>query len=81
MPNYPQQYLGVELCNIPSGMGGVLPAAKVGHVHEGKEQVICLHSEYYPNWVLTVNQNEITPNTHNLNDFMKATIKQRKGVK
>lgn len=71
------QYLGVELVNIPSGMGGVLPAAVASRNDDGSCQVICLHQEYFPNWLLTVKPEGISPFTYPLTDFAKKCIRER----
>lgn len=72
------QYRNIELLDIPSGMGGILPAARCG-VETGEEiQVICLHPEYYTNWLLTVKKSECNPMTYRLDDKMKRIIDGRK---
>lgn len=75
---YPQEYNGVQLCNIPSRMGGVFPAARTGSKHEGKEQVICLHPEFWTNWVLTIKEDEISTASFELTPAMKKIINSRK---
>lgn len=74
------EYLGIKLVNIPSGLGGTLPAALTGHEHDGQVTVICLHDEFYPNWVLTVAAADIKPWTWGEPDArMKRIIASRKG--
>lgn len=68
------QYRNIELLDIPSGMGGTLPAARTGD----EIQVICLHSEYYTNWLLTVKKSECKPMSYRLDDKMKRIIDSRK---
>jgi len=74
---YPQSFLGVRLVCIPSGMGGVLPAAVAAEHNDGTTQVICLHEEFYPNWLLTVKTSEIKPNTYQISEFGKKIIRER----
>ena len=57
-------------------MGGVLPAA-VARRGETETQVICLHDEFYTNYLLTVQTSEITPFTYPLTQRMKAIIDDR----
>lgn len=76
MATYPQTYKNVSLCCIPSGMGGVLPAA-IAKDHGEQLTVICLHEEYFPNWVLTINKSDIKPNSYQLVDSYKRIINGR----
>lgn len=69
-------YRTIELLNIPSGMGGVLPAA-VAEDHGEKLQVICLHSEYFNNWLLTVNRADCSVMSSALSKDMKSIINKR----
>lgn len=69
-------YKGFTLIDIPSGMGGVLPAA-ISKDNGESLTVICLHEEYYPNWVLTVERSQVRPFSYKLNDAMKKTIDSR----
>jgi hypothetical protein len=77
MMNYPQSYLGIRLVCIPSGMGGVLPAAVAAEHEDGTTQVVCLHEEFFPNWLLTVKTSEIKPNTYRLSEFAQKIIRER----
>lgn len=70
-------YRGLKLVDIPSGMGGVLPAAVSRENEDGTYTVICLHSEYFPNWVLTVNADDCRHFTYKLDDDMKKIIDGR----
>jgi len=49
--------------NIPSGLGGVLPALVLNEAvdSEGKIQVRCIHEEFYPLWILNVPVADIKP--------------------
>ncbi|MFO0958252.1 MAG: hypothetical protein U0800_12635 [Isosphaeraceae bacterium] len=71
-------FLGIEVVNISSGMGGVLPAAVAARHDNDTAQVICLHEVYFPSWLLTVKQADITPYTTKLTEFAKRIIKERK---
>lgn len=75
----PTNYRGIELVNIPSGMGGALPAAVASEDAE-ELRVICLHPEYFTDWVLTVKRSEVTPMTYPLNSAMKAIIDKRRAA-
>jgi hypothetical protein len=70
-------YRNIELLDIPSGMGGTLPAAVASENDDGL-QVICLHPEFFTNWLLTVQRNECKPMSYRLNDDMKRIIDSRK---
>jgi hypothetical protein len=72
----PQEYRGVKLRDIPSGMGGVLPVAVSNEV-DGTTWVVCLHDEFFPNWVLTVPSAELRPFSHRLDAHMKKIIDSR----
>jgi hypothetical protein len=73
-----QNFEGVELIDIPSGMGGTLPAA-IAADHGEELDVICLHHEFFPNWVLTVKRADTKPWTWGaLNNRMKKIIRSRK---
>ena len=72
------QYMGTEIVNIPSGMGGVLPAAIAQKHDDGTTQVVCLHEKFYPNWLLTVKADEISPCTYRLTEFAKKCIRERR---
>lgn len=73
-----KHYRNIELVDIPSGMGGTLPAAIA---KDGDEvQVICLHPEYYTNWLLTVNKSDCKPMSYRLTDSMKKIIDSRKAA-
>ena len=73
------QYRNIELLDIPSGMGGTLPAAVASD--NGEElQVICLHEEFYSNWLLTVKRSQCKPMTYKLNNNMKRIIDSRKAA-
>ncbi|PKD40491.1 hypothetical protein CWO84_10160 [Methylomonas sp. Kb3] len=69
-------YKGFKLVNIPSGMGGVLPAV-VSKDNGMTLTVICLHEEYFPNWVLTVERNNIKPFSYRLDHRMRYIIESR----
>jgi len=72
------EYRGIEIVDIPSGMGGTLPAAIAGKEHsDGRTPVICLHEEFYPNWLLTVPTDQIKPATWRLSKFAKRCIDSR----
>ena len=71
------QYRNIELLDIPSGMGGVLPPA-IAADHGEELQVICLHPEYLNNWLLTVKRSECKPISYRLDDKMKRIIDSRK---
>lgn len=71
------QYLGIEIIDIPSGMGGTLPAA-IAEDHGNELQVICLHEQFFTDWLLTVNKAEIKPCSYTLTPFMKNIIQRRK---
>ncbi|MGZ8528944.1 MAG: hypothetical protein ACXWYM_00005, partial [Candidatus Binatia bacterium] len=49
-----------RMVSIPSGMGGTFPAVlcKAGDElqpdADGNVQVICVHKEFYPDWLMTV---------------------------
>lgn len=70
-------YRNIELLDIPSGMGGTLPAAVASETDDGL-QVICLHPEFFTNWLLTVDRAECKPMSYRLNDDMKRIIDNRK---
>lgn len=65
-------YKNIELCNIPDGLGGTLPAAICD-----EKQVICLHPEQFNNWLLTVRKSDRKPFTYTLTDAMKKIIDGR----
>lgn len=71
-----KSYKGFELVDIPSGMGGVLPAVVSKDIGESLT-VVCLHEEYFPNWVLTVERSQVKPFSYKLNDAMKKIIDSR----
>jgi hypothetical protein len=74
----PQFFHGVKLCNIPSGMGGVFPAAICSDPDDKDNvQVVCLHSDYFTNWVLSVKVADIKPLTYQLSEEMKNIILSR----
>ena len=73
-------YLGVEIVTFPSGMGGVLPAAVAARYEDGTAQIICLHEEYFSNWLLTVKQEELKHCSCRLTEFAKQIIKERKSL-
>ena len=58
-------------------MGGTLPAA-VAADHGDELQVICLHDEFWPNWLLTVKASEVKPFSWTLKPAMKKMIDGRK---
>lgn len=62
--------------NIPSGLGGVLPALVLNDVvdSEGKIQVRCIHHEYYPLWILHVPAAEIKPCLSELHQLEKRVL-------
>lgn len=72
-----QTYRGVQLVEIPSGMGGTLPAAVAARLDGGEVQVICLHPEYFPNFLLSVKATELQPFTYTLTSFAKECIDGR----
>lgn len=71
------QYRGIDLVDIPSGMGGVLPAAVAQRHDDGTMQVICLHDEFYPNWLLTVKQTDTKPFSYSISDRIKKILDKR----
>lgn len=73
---YTATYKGFGLVDIPSGMGGVLPAA-VSKDNGENLTVICLHAEYFPNWVLTVDKSQVKQFSYKLDDNMKKIIDSR----
>lgn len=73
------QYRNTELLDIPSGMGGIFPAA-VAADHGEELQVICLHPEYFTNWLLSVKRSECQPMTYKLDDKMRRIIDSRKSA-
>lgn len=73
------QYRNIEILDIPSGMGGTLPAAVASENDDGL-QIICLHPEYFTNWLLTVDRTECRPMSYKLDDKMKCIIDGRKVV-
>jgi hypothetical protein len=73
---FPQEWRGVRLISIPTGLGRLLPAA-VAADHGEELQVICLHPEYHRDWVLTVKRKSILPNRYRLTGDMKSIISQR----
>lgn len=76
---YAMQYRNIELIDIPSGMGGLLPAA-VAADHGDDLQVICLHPEYFNNWLLSVKRSECRPMSYKLTDGMRRIIDSRKAA-
>lgn len=73
------EYRGAKLVDIPSEMGGSLPAALTGHQDEdGRVYVVCLHPEFYTNWVFTAAPANIKPWTWgSLTPAMKRIIASR----
>lgn len=65
-----------EYIDIPSGMGGTLPAVIANH-HGEYVQVICLHPEFFPGWLMTVRRDECRPMTYQLTEAMQAIAKRR----
>ena len=72
-----EKYAGTKLIDIPSGMGGTLPAA-IAADHGETLQVVCLHHEFYTNWILTVKKSETKPFSYHLTNGMKKIIQSRK---
>lgn len=73
------KYKNIELVDIPSGMGGTLPAAVA--VDNGEDlQVICLHHEFYPACLLNVKRKDVKPMTWTLKPSMKKIINKRMGT-
>lgn len=70
-------YQGLKLVDIPSGMGGTLPAA-IAADHGKELQVIGLHHEFFTNWLLTVNAADTKQFSYTLTDAMKKIITSRK---
>lgn len=70
------EYRGIKLVDIPSGMGGAFPAA-VAAAGAEETQVICLHEEFYPNWLLTVKTSELKPFSYRITPRMKRIIDSR----
>jgi hypothetical protein len=58
-------------------MGGTLPAA-VAHDYGEELAVICLHDEFYPNYLLTVKAKDVKPLSWKLKPSMKKMIDERK---
>lgn len=71
------EYAGVELVDIPSGMGGVFPAAVLAD-HGDEIQVVCLHGHYYTDWVLTVKRADTRACTYTITRDMKRIIDSRR---
>ena len=71
-----RQYKNTELVDIPSGLGGVLPAA-IAEKRETESTVICLHPHFYTNWVLTVDNKDLKPISSYLSDDMAKIIDSR----
>jgi hypothetical protein len=69
-------YNGIELVDIPSGMGGHFPAA-IANDEGDTLKVICLHPDYYNNWVLQVKRSQVKPFSYRLTDDMKKIIDER----
>jgi hypothetical protein len=63
--------------DIPSGMGGTLPAAIAAKHEDGTTQVICLHEEYFPDYLLTIKTELLIPISYALSDFAKKCIQKR----
>jgi hypothetical protein len=76
MNKYQQEYKGFKLVDIPSGLGGVLPAV-ISYEYDDKYSVICLHDEYFTNWALQIDKDKIKPMSCVLTDAMKALIESR----
>lgn len=73
-----QEYMGVRLVDIPSGMGGTLPAAVARvDVENGEYQVICLHHEFFPDHMLSAKISECHEMSYKLTPAMKAMIARR----
>lgn len=70
-------YKGIEIVSIPSGMGGVLPAAVAMEFDSGEMNVICLHDEYFPNWVFTTKREVVSEYTYPLTASEIAKIEGR----
>jgi len=76
--NITQEYKGIKLVDIPSGLGGTLPAAIAGEPHsDGLVPVICLHSEFYTNWLMVCKPESLRPMSSMLNTRMKRIINSR----
>jgi hypothetical protein len=69
--------MGIELVDIPSGMGGTLPAAIAARHEDGTTQVICLHEEYFPNYLFTVKTELLRPISYRLSAFARKCIHER----
>jgi hypothetical protein len=76
MNKCPQSYKGLKLVDIPSGLGGVLPAV-ISYEWDDKYSVICLHDEYFTNWMLQIDKDKVKPMSYTLTDAMKAIIESR----
>lgn len=51
-----------EVVDIPSGMGGTLPALILAKPDDETYQVRCIHQEFYPMWLLTIKAKNIKKN-------------------
>ena len=49
-----------DVVNIPSGMGGILPALLLASHSDGTYQVRCIHHEYFPLYLLTVKKSDVS---------------------
>jgi hypothetical protein len=70
---------GIRLVDIPSGMGGTFPAA-VAADHGEKLDVICLHPDFFNNWLLTVKAEDVRPFSYALTAPMRRIIRDRRPV-
>lgn len=70
------EYRGIELVDMPSGMGGKLPAAVA--MDEGEAlQVLCIHPDYFNNFLMTVPRSQCEPCSYRLTRDMMRLIDQR----
>ena len=68
-----QCYKGFRLVNVPSGLGGSLPAALLEEI-DAKVKVLCLHSEFYPGWTLKFDASHVKPLSYRLTAEMRDVI-------
>ena len=65
-----------EYVDTPSGMGGTLPGV-VAYDGGDELQVICLHGEFFTNWLFNVRRDQCKPLSYRLDDDMRRIVRRR----